>query len=324
MSLSPDVLQFLRRRALDDAGRVQGSTIGRHRAASRSQGRDFLEYRAYAPGDDFREIDWRTSGRVDRVVVRQTEGEQRLGLMVALDASGAMTYGEGESMRWRYAQQIVEAVGWLANRQSDALGIVAGAADRVQDVALPVSSRFTDPVQIETRFSSLHAEGRCPWPELVGSVRQRMNTRGTVLIISDLLDLAAAEVDDPAGAARDLFSALGELRTAGHHVVVLQLLHPDELDFPWTDAAQVRFECSRGVRGQLETDARMLRDTYQAGLRGYLETLDLSAARHQVPLVRTRTDAALIATLAELLDALAGHVPAPGPGIELTRERPQP
>lgn len=324
MSLSPEVLQFLRRRALEDAGRVQGSTIGRHRAVSRSQGRDFLEYRAYAPGDDFREIDWRTSGRVDRVVVRQTEGEKRLGLMVALDASGAMTYGDRESMRWRYAQQVVEAVGWLAHRQSDALGIVAGSAESVHDVALPVSSRFTDPVQLEARLSSLRVEGRCPWPELVGSVRQRMNARGTVLVISDLLDPAAAAGDDPAQAARALFSTLGELRTSGHHVVVLQLLHPDELDFPWTDAAQVQFECSRGIRGQVETDARMLRETYRAALHTYLATLDVCAARQQLPLVRARTDAPIIATLAELLDALAGHVPSPELGIEHARGRPQP
>ena len=79
--------------APEAGGRVQGSPIGRHRAVARSQCRDFLEYRAYAPGDDFREIDWRTSGRVGRVVGRQTEGEKRLGLMVALDASGAYATG---------------------------------------------------------------------------------------------------------------------------------------------------------------------------------------------------------------------------------------
>ena len=316
MSLSPEVLQFLHRQTLRDAGRVRGGTIGRHRANSRSQGRDFLEYRSYAPGDDFRDIDWRTSGRVDRVVVRQTEGERRLGLMVALDASGAMNYGEGDTNRWRYARRVVEALGWLAHRQSDALGILAGCDAGLREVALPVSGRFTDPQQLESRLSELQPSGRCPWGMLLASVRQRTQNRGAVLVISDLLDLSQTLDDNPTAAAQAMVSSLAELMAVGHHVVLLQLVHPDELEFPWTDTAQVRFECNRDMRPTIETDARALRDVYMSALADYLRDLDTAAARGRVPLLRARTDAPLVSTLAGLLDALAGQVPTVGGGID--------
>lgn len=320
MPLSPEVLDFLRRRTLEDAGRIRGGTIGRHRAVTRSQGRDFLEYRSYAPGDDFRDIDWRTSGRVDRVVVRQTEGEQRLGLMLALDAGGAMNYGEGATKRWQYARQVIESLGWLAQRQSDALGILAGCDGEVRAIAMPISNRFTDPVQLQSRLSGVQPAGLCPWEELIRSIRRRTRGRGSVLVISDLLDLSTQARDDPKAAANATFTALAELMTTGHHVVVLQLIHPDELEFPWRDVAQVQFECSRGLRSSVETDAGALRDGYRASLSEYLRGLEASAARERIPLVRARTDAPLVSTLTDLLDALAGHVQSSRGEAELAKE----
>ncbi|MGB1701348.1 MAG: hypothetical protein ACPHRO_15430, partial [Nannocystaceae bacterium] len=161
--------------------------------------------------------------------------------------------------------------------------------------------------QLESRLSMIVPSGHCPWSALATSLIQQTRPRETVLVISDFLDLSTTSKEDPAQAALAAIAALAELRASGRHVVLAQLLHPEELEFPWDDLAQVQFECSRDIRGLMETDARALREVYLASLRSYLDRLDTAASLALVPLVRVRTDAPITASLTDLLSALAGR-----------------
>ena len=57
--------------------------------------RDFAQHRPYAPGDEARAIDWKAYARLDRYYVREYRSEDRISLIVLLDASASMTFSAG-------------------------------------------------------------------------------------------------------------------------------------------------------------------------------------------------------------------------------------
>ncbi|PSD26643.1 DUF58 domain-containing protein, partial [Stenotrophomonas maltophilia] len=61
--------------------------IARHR--SRGAGLEFAQYRAYEPGDELRQIDWKLYARSDRFFVRESERESPITVWLLLDATAS-------------------------------------------------------------------------------------------------------------------------------------------------------------------------------------------------------------------------------------------
>src|SRR5438270_10058888 len=71
---------------------------GEHRSRRRAPSTEFVEYRPYQPGDDFRRVDWNVYGRLGTLQVRVTEGRERLELVLVLDCSASMAWGEPDKL----------------------------------------------------------------------------------------------------------------------------------------------------------------------------------------------------------------------------------
>ena len=63
-----------------------GEKLGRDAGASL----EFMDYRAYVPGDDLRHIDWNAYGRTDRLIVKRFENEIQPHVDILLDTSRSM------------------------------------------------------------------------------------------------------------------------------------------------------------------------------------------------------------------------------------------
>ena len=71
-------------------GRVQGE----RRSKRRGQSVEFADFRPYVAGDDLRFVDWNIYGRLDRLFLKIFLEEEDLSLIVALDASASMHWGD--------------------------------------------------------------------------------------------------------------------------------------------------------------------------------------------------------------------------------------
>ncbi|MFZ8477512.1 DUF58 domain-containing protein, partial [Staphylococcus aureus] len=87
------------------------------------------QHRPYAPGDEARAIDWKAYARLDRYYVREYRAEDRLSLVVVLDASASMSFaGAGRPPKFALARRAALGLAWTALAQGDEAGlIVAGA-----------------------------------------------------------------------------------------------------------------------------------------------------------------------------------------------------
>ena len=85
--LDPAVLARIRDLELMARIAVQGFVNGLHRSPYLGVSVDFAEHRAYMPGDDIRQIDWRVFARSDRFYVKQFEADSNANFMLLLDVS---------------------------------------------------------------------------------------------------------------------------------------------------------------------------------------------------------------------------------------------
>src|SRR5512136_1765889 len=106
--LSPSFLYTLDRLTLVSRRLRTGTFKGERRSPRRGGSVEFADYREYAPGDDFRQIDWNAYARLERLFLRLFVEEEDATVHIILDASQSMDWGEPQ--KWNYAQRVAAAL----------------------------------------------------------------------------------------------------------------------------------------------------------------------------------------------------------------------
>jgi len=285
---------------------VWGHRHGRHAAARTGLGSEFRDHRAYVPGDDPRRVDWRAAARRERLVLRRTESEDELSITLVLDGGAGMDYGEAEQNKLRYARALVGGLAWLAQRQGDPVGLALGRQEIVDASLIRPRSGRERLNALAHRLIEASPAGRCPWVPLIDAVAPRLQRRSLLVLISDLLDPGTG-ADDGDAVQEQLLSGLAQLRARGHDVVIVQVLHRDELEFPWTDRTMFRFEDLRDLRPPLEGPGRSLRDDYLHRLHLHLDRLSDRCEAEGLALSQMVTDTPVEDAFVSLLARLEAH-----------------
>lgn len=206
---------------------VEGFLTGLHRSPYKGFSVEFAEYRQYLPGDDLATLDWKVYARSDRHFVKKFEEETNLTCHLLLDVSASMGYGSGGITKLQYGSYLTGALAYLMHRQRDAFGLVA--FDDSVAALLPASARGGHLRAVLLALERLKLGSGTnvakPLHDLAAAVRKR----GMVVLVSDLLD-------DPAS----VLDGLKHFRYRGTDVVVFHILDPDELRFPFSQAARFR------------------------------------------------------------------------------------
>jgi uncharacterized protein (DUF58 family) len=116
----------------DTRGLLEG---GRY-ALLHTRSMEFDDLRAYVPGDDVRDIDWKASARSGSVLIKRFVSEKHHKILLVADAGRNMSAlaPSGEYKR-DVAAHIMGAVGLIGLRRSDQIGMVYG--DRRGSVNVP-------------------------------------------------------------------------------------------------------------------------------------------------------------------------------------------
>jgi uncharacterized protein (DUF58 family) len=234
------------------------------------------------PGDDIRRIDWRVYGRTDRFYVKEFEADTNANVLLLLDVSRSMDYGE-RVPKLDYARMLGASLLYLSRRQRDRVGLITFDADLLDYV--PASAKH-----LELALHTLGARRPGGRGDLAGPLRkvaEIARRRSILVLLSDCYD-------DPDATIR----ALAALRDRGHDVIVFHVLDPAELSFPFEEASP--FE-------DLETGERVpvvpatMRDDYRALMRAHCETLSRRLGDGRIDYYRADTGKPLDFALLEYL-----------------------
>ena len=113
-------------RALDISigRRVEGLLAGDYRSSLHGEGTELALVRPYVPGDDVRRIDWNVTARTMETHVRVTLAERVLVSWLVIDTSVSMQFGTADRRKADVAEGVALAVGHLATRRGNRLGVV--------------------------------------------------------------------------------------------------------------------------------------------------------------------------------------------------------
>lgn len=257
---------------------VEGFLTGVHRSPYKGFSVEFAEHRQYTPGDEIRHIDWRAFGKTDRYYVKEYEEETNLKAYLLVDSSGSMDYrGSKKSLsKFEYAQHVAASLAYLMLHQMDAVGLIT--LDTKIRGLVPPKANPKHLLRVLTTLEKTTPGGETAmaplWHELAG---HHLKRRGMVFILSDFFDQL-----DP------LMKALQHLRHRNHEVVLLQVLAPEELEFPFKRLTQFRNLETRDQK--LLVDTRRLRDDYLANFQRFRDELKERAGRLHVDYHLLRTD----------------------------------
>jgi uncharacterized protein (DUF58 family) len=288
-SLDPRALASLKGLHLRARQIVEGYMVGLHRSPLRGFSIEFAEHREYAPGDDVRHVDWKVFGRTDKFYVKQYEDETNLICYLVLDVSESMAYqGPGSAMsKLEYARCLVAAFSWLVLQQQDAVAL-ATIGEQVHDRLRPAShpSQWDNVLRM---LEDANPAGTTRIGPTLHELAERYRKRGIVIILSDLF----AEVDE-------LITGLRHFGHRRHDVVVLEVLDPAELDFPFQ-----RFSRFQGFEqlGNLLADPAAIRTGYLEEMESSRNKVKQEIRKLGMELVSVRTDMPFDVAMREFLEA---------------------
>jgi uncharacterized protein (DUF58 family) len=118
---------------------------------------------------------------------------------------------------------------------------------------------------------------------------ERLARRGIVIILSDLFD----EVEP-------MLTGLQHFRHRRHDVIVLHVLDPAEIDFPFQ---QVTMFKGLEAMGEVLTEPRGLRAAYQIEVQAFIKQVRTGCRAQQIDYLTVRTDEPLDVVLTAFLSA---------------------
>ncbi|MCX2833765.1 DUF58 domain-containing protein [Microbulbifer thermotolerans] len=103
--------------------------LGLHQRQRRGEGMDFRQLREYREGDSQRQVDWRASARLRKLVSREYQDERDQEIVYMLDCGRRMHAKDGELSHFDHALNALLLSAYVAIKQGDAVGLEAFAAD---------------------------------------------------------------------------------------------------------------------------------------------------------------------------------------------------
>ncbi len=194
------------------AGKLQGERRSKRRGISV----EFADYRHYVAGDDLRFVDWNIYARLDRLFLKMFLEEEDLSLLIVLDASASMDYGD--PVKFDFCRRLAMALGYigLANQNRVTLWTFGGAGGEVERLGNLRGRRRTQ--EMGSWLLSREPGGAAGFEEAMKTIALARQGKGVMLLLSDFLLKEGYE------------KGLRYLAGGGYDTFALQVLSPQEID----------------------------------------------------------------------------------------------
>lgn len=256
---------------------LAGLGHGIHAGRERGAGVEFSEYRAYAPGDEWRRVDWKLLARADRYFVREAERDSHVAVWLLLDASASMLEPSREVEgvdKLAYARTLLGCVAAIAQRQGDAFGLVVLNDGKVQFTPAMRGPRQLQRVLLQ--LSRVQAAGELPDADTLRASLHFAQSPSVIFAASDLLDWPSP-----------LSQALMRLRGMRHDVRVLCLQTKAEVDASFS--ANLAYRDPEQGAGVYRFGAD-LKEGYRRNREQHFAAVTASCRRSDIPIVSARIE----------------------------------
>lgn len=190
--------------------------MGIRKRRRRGEGMEFHQLREYREGDTMRQIDWKATARMEKLISRDYQDEKDQQIVFLVDCGRRMLAKDGNLSHFDHALNATLLLTYIALRQGDAVGMLSFSGTPRW---LPPRKGLTAMNHMLNTLYDLHAGLHTPdYSQAVQQLMARQSRRALVVLLTNLRD----EDGD------DLLPALHLLRR--RHLVLLANLREPVLD----------------------------------------------------------------------------------------------
>jgi uncharacterized protein (DUF58 family) len=192
------------------AGKLQGERRSKKRGVSV----EFADYRHYVHGDDLRFVDWNIYARLDRLFLKMFIEEEDLSLIIAIDASASMNWGNPN--KFTFCRRLAMALGYIGLVNHNRVTLHAFDSSGVRPLSNLRGRRRTQ--EMGRWLLDLEAIGQSGFSDAMRSIALARQGKGVMVILSDFMFKEGYE------------KGLRYLAGGGYDTFCLQILSPEEID----------------------------------------------------------------------------------------------
>lgn len=271
---------------------VDGFIAGLHRSPDFGFSQEFAEYRAYTPGDDLRHVDWNVFARTERAYLKRYRGETNSQLTLILDSSASMGYSSHVVSKLDYARYLCVSLGYLANQQRDACGIIV-FDDDVRNF-VPPSTRQGQFMRLAHAVEKAALGTRTNFSRPFVHFQQFLRRRGIIVLVSDFYE--QPEV---------IIKTVEPLRYRGNELVLFHILDPHEIQPVLKEPVML---IDMETQDALEVSPEYAKNEYRPKVDAHMEDLRTRAHAAGIDYFLLRTDRPLDEALREYLAIRQGRM----------------
>ncbi|MFW6362089.1 MAG: DUF58 domain-containing protein [Spirochaetota bacterium] len=254
---------------------LRGERIGRHRSYRRGNSLEFYDRREYQQGDDFRYIDWSIYTRLKRTMVKMFHAEEEMTVHLFIDTSASMGYGTPSKLQ--SAGRIAAALAYIAVAKQDRVKIIPVTE-------IPHAAKSAGPAKgsvgpLFNFIASLQSAGSTDLAASLQLYAQGERYPGLAIVLSDLLSPAAVQ------------EGLSALLFRGFEILLIQILHPDEMRPPLTGSSRL-VDMESGEQLSLEIDQGEIAE-YRRILDSYSDEIGSYCIERGIEFIRTSSEVAM-------------------------------
>jgi uncharacterized protein (DUF58 family) len=203
---------------------LAGPLVGDYRTRLKGAGFEFEQLRDYQVGDDIRFIDWKSTARTQKMLVRQYSEDRNRTVMVMLDISASTIYGSSRETKYSMMVQVASVLALVALYQKDAVGLILFSDD--SELFVPARASREHIMKIINHILTHTArEKKTSLAHACTRLMQHQKKGALICIVSDFLD--------------DISEVTLAALTCKHEVIAFRCLDSLEKGFPAVGLLQV-------------------------------------------------------------------------------------
>ena len=218
----------------------------------KGEGMEFADIRQYTFGDPYKRIEWKSTARTGELMVRELHAETQLNVMLVLDASDTMAYGQAGQTKLDYSARGVASLVTYLSRRGDFFGLTV-VQGRDPATVIPLARGQVQITRILNRLGQIQPTTAAA--DALGQAITRSLTLGRIkgrTLFFILTDLETKEE----------LTSLRQLRAMSHEAVIISPYTPlfESHDLKGLDRAMfaIRTANSWPIREQLMLEAEKL------------------------------------------------------------------
>ncbi|MBI2564653.1 DUF58 domain-containing protein [Candidatus Woesearchaeota archaeon] len=194
--------------------RITSQYTGERATKYTGQGLIFKDYTIYAPGEDFRAIDWKVFGRTDKLFIKRFEEERNLTIHIIIDFSASMDFKTSKFKKSEYAAMLAIGFAYMALKNNERF-VVSTFAEGL-DMFRPRRGKRQLMILLD-HLNKRTAQGITNFEKSISQYKALINTKSMIVVISDFLyDVEQVK------------NTLAKFKN--HKVKLIQVLDPMEVD----------------------------------------------------------------------------------------------